>query len=113
MKNNRLNKYRIMWLFVLFDLPMQTKKERRNYALFRKKILKEGYGQFQFSVYYRHCASREVAEMHLKRLESFLPPKGKISVLTFTDKQFGMIKHFHSAEYEKPPTKTPPQLHMF
>ena len=32
----RLNAYHIMWLFVFFDLPVTTKKERREATRFRK-----------------------------------------------------------------------------
>jgi CRISPR/Cas system-associated protein endoribonuclease Cas2 len=46
-----LNKYRIMWLFVFFDLPTETKKDRRNAQQFRKNLLKDGFTMMQFSVY--------------------------------------------------------------
>jgi len=41
MKTDRFNQYRIMWVLVLFDLPTETKKDRKAYADFRKKILKD------------------------------------------------------------------------
>ena len=61
--NNRLNAYRIMWVLVLFDLPTETAAERKIYAKFRKNILKDGFQMFQFSIYLRHCASRENADV--------------------------------------------------
>ena len=64
-----LNAYRIMWLFVFFDLPTNTKKERKNAAAFRKNLLKDGYGMMQFSVYMRHCASSESADAHERRIK--------------------------------------------
>ena len=39
----RLDEYRIMWVFVFFDLPTETKKERRDYARFRKNIMSDGF----------------------------------------------------------------------
>src|SRR5690554_7679418 len=57
-----LNGYRIMWLFVFFDLPTDTKKNRRNAGLFRKNLIKDGFTMMQYSVYMRHCASSESAE---------------------------------------------------
>ena len=60
-RQERLNAYRIMWLFVLFDLPVETKKERKAAADFRKALLKDGFSMLQFSVYNRHCASDESA----------------------------------------------------
>jgi CRISPR-associated protein Cas2 len=90
----RLNAYRIMWLFVLFDLPTETKTDRRNYAIFRKRLLKDGFTMMQYSVYIRHCASRESAEVHISRVQKMLPPKGTISVANITDKQFSRIVTF-------------------
>jgi len=89
-----LNAYRIMWLFVFFDLPTETKKDRRNASLFRKDLLKDGFSMMQFSVYIRHCASGESADVHEKRIEIRLPPLGKVSILRITDKQFGNILNF-------------------
>ena len=34
----RFNEYRIMWILVLFDLPTETKKDKKAYALFRKNL---------------------------------------------------------------------------
>ena len=97
----RYSEYRIMWVLVLFDLPTETKKERKAYADFRKKILKDGFTMFQFSIYMRHCASRENADVHIKRVKSFLPPTGDIGIMCITDKQFGEIEIFHSRKQEK------------
>lgn len=47
-----------MWLFVMFDLPTMTKKDRKASALFRKQLEKDGFSMHQFSVYIRHCASK-------------------------------------------------------
>ena len=49
--------YRFMWVIVMFDLPVDTKKAKRQYAQFRKSLLKDGFVKMQFSVYRRHCAS--------------------------------------------------------
>jgi CRISPR-associated protein Cas2 len=66
MEQIRLNAYHIMWLFVFFDLPVTTKKERKLATGFRKNLLKDGFTMMQFSVYNRHCASKESAEVHMK-----------------------------------------------
>ncbi len=84
----RLNAYRIMWVLVHFDLPTDTKKDRKNYALFRKKILAYGFAMCQFSMYIRHSSSRENADELVKRVKAILPPKGHVGILCITDKQF-------------------------
>ena len=107
-----LNQYRIMWVLVLFDLPTETKKDRKNASRFRKQLLDDGFSMFQFSIYMRHCASRENAEVHTKRVKSFLPALGHIAIIKITDKQFGMIELFiGKKETEKP--NMPQQLELF
>ncbi len=108
----RLNAYRIMWVLVHFDLPTETKKDRKAYASFRKQIIKDGFQMFQFSMYIRHCASKENAEVHVKRVKAILPSKGHIGILVITDKQFGMMEIFRGKEFIKVP-ETVQQLEMF
>lgn len=109
---DRFNQFRIMWVFVLFDLPTETKTDRKNYTMFRKKLEKDGFTMFQYSIYVRHCASRENARVHIKRVKQSLPPFGHVCVLQLTDKQFGMIELFVGKKaVEKP--DTPQQLELF
>ena len=89
-----LNKYRIMWIFVFFDLPTNKKKDRKSAAYFRKNLIKDGFNMMQYSVYMRHCPSRENAETHIRRVKSFLPPKGIVNILRVTDMQFGMMESY-------------------
>ena len=75
---DRFSEYRIMWVLVLFDLPTETKKDKKMYADFRKNLQKDGFTMFQFSIYVRHCGSSENAAVHIKRVKSFLPEYGNI-----------------------------------
>ncbi len=100
--NNRFSEYRIMWVLVFFDLPTATKKDRKAYALFRKRIQQDGFTMFQMSIYVRHCASMENAEVHIKRVSAILPEFGKIAIMCITDKQFSDIKLFYGAKPQKP-----------
>lgn len=108
----RLNAYRIMWILVFFDLPTETKRDRRNYALFRKKIMADGFQMFQFSMYIRHCTSKENSDVHMKRVKKFLPPKGHVGIMCVTDKQFGMMEIFRGKEAINAPATTQ-QLELF
>ena len=112
LKSERLNAYRIMWVLVFFDLPTETKLERKVYAKFRKDLQKDGFAMFQFSIYIRHCASMENADVHKKRVKKILPEKGHIGIMTITDKQFGMMEIFYGKK-EKPATNIPQQLEFF
>ena len=91
-----------MWVLVLFDLPTETKKERKAADTFRKCLQKDGFTMFQFSIYLRHCASVESAEVHIKRVKSFLPDYGHVVILTITDKQFGKMDIFYGREPHAP-----------
>ena len=109
---DRLNAYRIMWILVHFDLPTETKKDRKAYTEFRKKIMQDGFQMFQFSMYIRHCSSKENAEVHMKRVKKILPARGHVGILCITDKQFGMMEIYHGKENVKAPG-TIQQLEMF
>jgi len=109
---SRLNAYRIMWLFVLFDLPTNTKKERKAAAHFRKVLLKDGFTMMQYSVYTRHCASKESAEVHIKRIKTNLPDAGQVSIAQITDKQYGNIINYWGIS-TKPLAEQPKQLELF
>ncbi|MFA5647268.1 MAG: CRISPR-associated endonuclease Cas2 [Bacteroidales bacterium] len=109
---NRLNQYRVMWVLVFFDLPTETKKDRRNSAKFRKEIMKDGFTMFQFSIYTRCCPSRENADVHIKRVKGLLPPLGYVGIMCVTDKQFGSMELFHSTKQIKA-SPDPQQLQLF
>lgn len=85
-----------MWVFVLFDLPTATKKQRKAYTDFRNRLLDDGFLMFQFSIYMRHCASRENAKVHINRVKKCLPPYGHVGILCITDKQFGSMELYIS-----------------
>ena len=112
MNTSRFNAYRTMWVMVLFDLPTETKKERRDASQFRKKLLESGFMMFQFSIYMRFCQSMENAEMHTKRVKNILPEKGKVGIFAITDKQFGRMEIFHGIKKQEnnPPAQ---QLSLF
>ena len=108
----RFSEYRIMWVMVFFDLPTETKKEKRAYSEFRKRLIGDGFSMFQFSLYVRHCASRENAEVHIKRVKSLLPPSGQVGIMCITDKQFGSIELF-IGQKESAPNAPGTQLELF
>lgn len=112
MKFEGLNQYRVMWLMVFFDLPVETKKQRKAATAFRKELIDDGFSMFQFSIYLRHCASRENTEVHIRRVKSRLPEFGHVGILRVTDRQFGEMELFFA---RRPATRPaiPQQLEMF
>ena len=112
MSLERLNKYRIMWVFVYFDLPTETKKDRKAYSDFRKTLLKNGFSMIQYSIYSRHCSSRENAEVHKKRVKNILPERGEVIIFEITDAQFGRMQFFRGPKTIDR-TSAPQQLKLF
>lgn len=108
----RISQYRILWILVFFDLPTETKQEKKVASKFRKEIMRDGFAMFQFSIYLRHCSSRENADVHIKRVKNLLPEKGHIGIMTITDKQFGLMELFYGKK-EKALPDTPQQLELF
>lgn len=101
-----------MWLIAMFDLPVNTRQGRREYAKFVKFLKRDGFTRVQFSVYGRHTSSRENAAVHEARIVANLPPEGEVRLLIVTDKQFERMKVFWGKN-RKSPEKPPPQLQLF
>ncbi len=101
-----------MWVLVFFDLPTETKKQRSRATRFRKALIDDGFTMFQFSIYLRHCPSKENAEVHIKRTKKELPAEGKVGILCVTDKQFGQMELFFARKETELPD-VPQQLELF
>ncbi len=113
MSENRINAYHVMWLFVFFDLPVMTKKDRKAATQFRKALEKDGFSMMQFSVYVRHCPSKENMDVHIKRVQLAIPDTGLVSVLSVTDKQFSNIRNFYGKVDKKVQFAVVQQLELF
>lgn len=107
-----LSCYKLMWLYVFFDLPTTTKAYRAAAGKFRKQLLQDGFTMMQFSVYIRHCASYESGQVHINRVKQYVPDEGLVSILKITDKQFGDMITL-TGRKRKPPPPTPAQLELF
>ena len=101
-----------MRVLVFFDLPTETKRDRRVATKFRKNLIDDGFSMFQFSIYLRHCPSRENAEVHIRRTKNRLPKHGKIGILCVTDKQFGQMEVFFGQKETDLPAPSQ-QLELF
>ena len=107
-----LSAYQVMWLFVFFDLPTNTKKQRHAATRFRKELVQDGFTMMQYSVYVRHCASKESLTVHLNRIQRIIPDEGIVSALQVTDRQFGDTVNF-VGKRSAPPPEAPLQLEFF
>jgi len=101
-----------MWLFTMFDLPVDSREARRRYVQFRNALIRDGFMMLQFSVYARYCPSEEASDVHRTRVRSALPQDGHVRLLTVTDRQFGKMDVFYGRKRAKPEDE-PSQLMLF
>ena len=85
--------YRFMRMIVFFDLPTETAAERRNYRLFRKMLVQNGFLMMQESVYCKLLLNSTAQATMADVIRREKPPKGIIQLLTITEKQFSKIDY--------------------
>ena len=107
-----LSGYRLMWMIVLFDLPLATKAQRKAATNFRHALLDLGFEMSQFSVYMRLASGKERVETLVKKVEQYLPAYGKVHIVTITDKQYRNIVTFRGRTRGEA-QKNPDQLALF
>jgi len=101
-----------MWLFVMFDLPVATRTERRRYTQFRKHLVSEGFLGLQYSVYARFFESEEATKACRRRVAERIPEAGRVRVLHVTERQFASMSVFFGKR-EDEPEEAPEQLLLF
>lgn len=84
--------YRYMRVMVFFDLPTLTSVERREYAKFRKYLVKQGFIMLQESVYCKLTLNGTVADTVIQGIKKNKPPEGLVQILTLTEKQFSKME---------------------
>ena len=108
-----LSGYRIMWMVLMFDLPVMSKPQRKAATKFRQWLLDEGWEMSQFSVYLRWCVGREQVDARLRAIARQVPKDGKVHVLSVTDKQFETMAVFRGPTRATRRKGTPDQLMLF
>ena len=88
----KTDEVRFVWMFVLFDLPVGTRTDRRHATRFRKFLKDDGFLMLQLSVYARVCRGEDAADKHLQRVTRQLPPRGSVRMLQVTDRQYARMK---------------------
>ena len=107
-----LTGYLLMWMVVMFDLPVITKAERKAATGFRNALLDVGFQMSQFSVYMRFCTSQAQVDTLSRTVEQALPEGGKVHIFQFTDKQYERAITYHGRS-RQPAQKAPDQYDLF
>ena len=85
--------YRFMRVIVFFDLPTVTLEERREYAKFRKYLIKSGFIMMQESVYSKLAQNAAVADSVINNVKKNKPSEGLVQLLSITEKQFQKMEY--------------------
>lgn len=99
---------RPMWVMVMFDLPVVTKRQRRDANRYRIDLIASGYQRIQLSVYARFCPTIQRARKDGADAVAALPPEGFCRVLYLTDHQWSrmlVVEHKNSTKPEPEPNQ--------
>jgi CRISPR-associated protein Cas2 len=107
-----LSGYRLMWIMVMFDLPVMDPKERKAASGFRNALLDMGFEMAQYSVYLRFCTSQSQVDSYCSKIQAELPTDGRVNILQFTDKQYERIIAYRSGQTTSKKMK-PDQFDLF
>lgn len=84
---------RVMRAIVFFDLPNVYAKDKRNYHIFRKYLINEGFIMMQQSVYSKLILNSQQGAALVERIKKRAPKKGIIQTLIITEKQYSQIEY--------------------
>ena len=86
-----------MRLIVFFDLPTETSQDHREYATFRRFLIKSGFVMMQKSVYSKLVITQGAAESVMDSIRRNKPARGTVQALIITEKQYGRIEYILGA----------------
>lgn len=84
--------YRFMRILVMFDLPVNTAAERKEYTRFRKYLIKSGFLMMQESIYCKMAPNSTLADAVIENVRKNKPEKGLVQVLRVTEKQYAKME---------------------
>ena len=83
--------YRYMRVIVMFDLPVLSSSQIREYNKFRKFLIKSGFLMMQESIYCKLALNATVVDGIVSNVKKNKPPQGLVQILTLTEKQYSKM----------------------
>ncbi|MGD1818259.1 MAG: CRISPR-associated endonuclease Cas2 [Pleomorphochaeta sp.] len=77
-----------MRLILVFDLPTLTIEQRRDYRIFRKWLIKEGFIMLQESVYSKLALNNNSSKLIIENVKKHKTLEGSIQIFEITEKEF-------------------------
>ena len=81
-----------MRIIVMFDLPTINEKDLKNYRIFRKFLIKNGFMMMQESVYSKIALNQSMAMLIANKVRENKPPKGLVQMFMITEKQYSRME---------------------
>lgn len=82
-----------MRVIVMFDLPVGTSVQKKEYTRFRRYLIKYGFMMMQESVYCKLAQNSTVADTVIENVRKNKPIEGLVQVMKITEKQFSKIEY--------------------
>ena len=82
-----------MRILVMFDLPVITDTDRREYRKFRKFLILNGFLMLQESVYCKIAHNSVVADGIVENIKKNKPQAGLVQMLKVTEKQYSKMEY--------------------
>lgn len=82
-----------MRVLVMFDLPVVSAHDRKEYTKFRKYLLKSGFLMLQESVYCKLTMNSTMADSLVDNLRKNRPEKGVVQAIKITEKQYEKMEY--------------------
>ena len=82
-----------MRIFVMFDLPVLTLADRREYRRFLKFLIKAGFVMQQESIYTKLCLNSSASNAVEEIVRANAPKKGMVQMLTVTERQYASMQY--------------------
>lgn len=81
-----------MRILVMFDLPVGTSTERKEYTRFRKYLIQSGFFMVQESIYCKMSPNPVLADAVIESIRKNKPETGLVQVLKVTEKQYSKME---------------------
>ena len=84
--------YRYMRIIVMFDLPTINEKDLKNYRIFRKFLIKNGFMMMQEKKKKKIALNQSMATLIANKVRENKPPKGLVQMFMITEKQYSRME---------------------
>ena len=90
-----------MHVLVMFDLPVGSSEQRKEYTRFRKFLIKNGFLMMQESIYCKLALNATVVNAIKDQVYKNKPKEGLVQLLTITEKQYERMEIIVGSEQKE------------